>query len=398
MPIPYGGIGSLQGIHNQFGPTPLLGVTEGQMMGLPAAWYCLNKVASGVASMWPLDVTLGDGITPVDRPTICSRPNATMSLEVFVTMAAASAVARGNFLGIKADLDPNTYLPRQVIPAPVDICNAFYDASGFLWYTIGGKLYHPDDVVHVPGLTLPGSPWGIGVVENFRRGLGAALEQQHLVADTYHRGSVPAGILTVPKPRLLPNEAQDVQGQWIDNHGAGQRAPAVIPQGWKFEAVQFTPEDLQFIEARGMTVAEMAFMFMFDPSDLSASVHGGSSITYQNLEQREQARIVDTYGPWARRFEQAWTDMLPGDQQAHSVPRNRLRSDSKTQAEVDEIDIGSGVKDVDECREDRGLPPLTAAQKKAREPAAVPAAPGAPPVPPQPADSPLLVKPLTVKE
>lgn len=393
--LPYGTAGSLLGVHNQFGPQPLQNVTETQVMGLPSAWYCLNKIASGVASMWPLDVKAGDGVTALPRPNICARPDSTMSLESFVTMAVACAVARGNYIGIRADLDPTTYFPRQVISAPPDICTAFYDADGYLWYTVGGKLYHPDDIVHVPGLTLPGNPWGFGVVEVFRRGLGAALEQQHLSADTYHRGSVPPGILTVPRPRLAPGEAKDVQGQWIDAHGQGQRVPAVIAQGWKFEPIAWSPEDSQFLQAQAFTVAQMAFMFGFDPADLAASIGtGGANLTYANIEQREQGRIIDVYGPWSRRFEQAWSDMLPADQFAHAVPENRLRMDSETRAKVDETDIGSGVIDVDEARRARRLPPLTAAQKKAREPVA----PGAPVVPPQPEDSPLEVKPLSVKQ
>jgi HK97 family phage portal protein len=366
QPVPFGnGLYAGHGFNNRFGPTPLLGVNEVQVMGLPGAWYCVNKIANGVASMAPLEVVDGDGTTSLDTPPICARPNAMMTNEWFWTQAVASAVMRGNFIGILADLDPITFYPRQVIPVPPDVCQAYYDDDGFLQYTISGVPYHPDDVLHVPGFTLPGVPWGFGMVETFRRGLGAALEQQHMAADTYHSASVPPGVLTVPRPRLAPGEAEGIQGQWTEAHGSGTRVPAVLPQGWDWKAITWSPEDAQFLESRQFSVAELALMAGMDPSDLGASLAGASnSITYANVEQREISRVQDVYGPWMRKFEQAWSDVIPADSEARFVPARRFRLDAKTEAEVHEIRIASKVETPDEARKDMGRPPLTAAQKK----------------------------------
>jgi HK97 family phage portal protein len=363
QPIPYGTAAQFVGAANRFGPTPLLNVSEPQVLGLPGAWRAVNLIANGVASMGPFKGYGGDGITPMDpQPQVCVRPNVTMTWEEFCSMAVASAITRGNFVGIGADWDPNTFYPRQVIPAPVDIVQCFYDADGYLRYTIGGKEYSPLDVIHVRGFTLPGNPWGLGCVEVFRRDFGRLLEEQHYAADTFHRGSVPPGILETPRPRYVDGEAKDVQAQWVEEHGAGQRVPAVVPQGWKFTPISFSPLDMQFLQSRQFSIAELAFMFWLDPTDLAASISSGGNMTYANVEQREISRVTDAFGPWARRFEQSWSDLLPAGNIARLVPEQRLRMDAKTRAEVDALEIDARILAPSEAREARGKLPLTSKQ------------------------------------
>lgn len=366
-----------------FGPTPLSPVHQAQVLGLPAAWRAVNLVGNGVATMSPMECVAPDGVTIVDSPPIVSRPNATMGVFDFTHMAVAVALMRGNFLGLLADFGPDGF-PRQVIPVPNDAAFAFYGTdpyglqpgNGFLNYVVAGVRYGPLDVVHVRGFTLPGVAWGIGMVENFRRSLGATLEQQHLVADTYRRGAVPSGLLTIDLQKPTHEQVTQTQDDWIEAHG-DQRKPAVLPQGWTFQPLTWSPEDAQFLQSRMFSIGEIALMAGLDPSDLGASLSNGSSaITYANIEQREIARKVDAYGPWARRFQEAWSDLIPGGNTCRFVPERLFIMDGKTAAEVHATNIDSGVETVDEARGATGKPALTAAQKAERaKTAASPPAP-----------------------
>jgi HK97 family phage portal protein len=116
-----------------------------------------------------------------------------------------------------------------------------------------------------------------------------------------------------------------------------------------FTPISFSPEDASFIESRHMTVAEMSFMFGLDPSDLSATI-GGISQTYANIEQRSIERITNSYGPWMRRFEQSWSDLIPGGNYVRFTVDNLLRTDAKTRAEVHEINLRTGIETLDEAR------------------------------------------------
>jgi HK97 family phage portal protein len=371
---------------NQFGTTALPYVFEGQALGLPAAFRAVNLIANGVASMAPMELWSPDGVTKLATPPVVGRPLATMTTFDFWHMAVAAALMRGNFLGIQADLGPSGF-PNQIVPVHPDFAYAYIDAAGYTVYNVTGVLYSADQVVHVRAFTTIGAPWGIGVVENFRRALGQQLDQQNLVASTYKTGSVPTVVIELDRPEVDKIQATATQDQWIESHGNGQRKPAVIPNTMKVTPLSFSPEDSQFLEARQMSVAEVAFMFNLDPSDLGASV-GGASLTYANLEQRQQQRVTDAYGPMMLRFEQAWSDLTPGGNAAKFCPEGLLRTDSKTRAEVHQLNIATGVELVDEARIAEGRPALTEEQKAERKPppAVVPTDPSAPTDPPQPTD------------
>lgn len=369
---------------NQFGSTVLPALYEGQALGLPAAWRAVNLIANGVASMAPLELYAADGLSKLDAPPILVRPLATMTTFDFWATAVATALMRGNFVGINADYGPNGY-PNQVVPVHPDFVFAYVDRAGYTVYDIVGTLYSAEEVTHVRAFSTIGAPWGVGVVENFRRSLGQQLDQQNLVGSTYRTGAVPSVIIELDRPEVEETQATSVQNQWIENHGSGSRRPAVIPNTMKVTPISWSPEDTQFIEARQMSVSEVAFMFNLDPSDLGASV-GGTSITYANREQQQQQRVTDAYGPMMLRFEQAWSDLTPGGNYARFCPEALLRTDSKTRAEVHQINIATSVETVDEARNAEGKPALTQAQKDELKPPApvLPVDPSAPPVPPQP--------------
>jgi len=406
IPVPFPGQ-QFRPFGQLYGGNPAQWVSEMQVLGLPSAWRAVNLIANGVASMWPMKTFDEDGVTETPAPNVCTRPNAMWTCFDFAHMALATALMRGNFVGLLSDFDSFGY-PRQVIPLPTQLVVCRYDGSGALEYLFGGKRYTSMDVVHVRAFAMPESPWGIGVVENFRRSLNLALEQQALAADTYARGAVPSGVLTLDRPTLQDGQAEQVKADFVAKHG-GSGEPAVLPKGWTFQPLTWSPEDAQFLQSRQFSVAEMALMFNLDPTDLGAAI-GGTSITYQNTEQAEIGRLVNAYDPWVRRFEQAWSDLIPSSNVAKLQPENRLRLDAKTRAEVHQINIASGVETVDEAREADGREPIpeTDAQELEEQKAGAelyglppelappPVAPAAPPALPSPTPD-MVVKPFSVK-
>lgn len=339
----------------QWGDVPLPYIGDGQVFGLPAFWRALNMVANGVASMSPLELWSPDGLTKLPTPSVLGRPLATMHTFDYWHSAVVTAMCRGNFVGLQADFDATGY-PQQVVPIPTANVSVAYDGAGYLVYWIAGEAYSADQIVHIRAFTTPSSPWGIGVVENFRRALSQQLNQQMLVNDTYSTGSIPSGVITLTDlQEITTDQANTVQSQWEDNHG-GRKRVAVLPASMTFTELSLSPEDAQFIEARQMSVSEAAFICGLSPSDLDASV-GGTSITYQNIEQRQISKVTESYGPWMRRFEEAWSDLVPGGNYAKFCPENLLRTDSETRAKVHEVNIGSGVETVNEARAIEGRKP-----------------------------------------
>lgn len=342
---------------NAWGDVALPGVTETIVLGLSAAWRAVNLISNGVAAMAPPRMVAADGITPMPTPLVVARPNASMGITDFWHSAVAVAIMKGNFVGILADYDTAGW-PRQIVPVHPDLVKT-YVVDGYCYYSIGDHVYSADEVVHVRGYTVVGNPWGVGVVDNFRRSLGAQLDQQSLASATYKTGAVPSGVISVHRPEVTDEQATSVKAQWVEAHGSGQRAPAVLSEMFSFEAISWSPEDAQFLQSRQFSVAEIAFMFGLSPSDLDATV-GGSSITYQNIQDQFAHRVTETLGPWTARFEDAWSDIVPGGNLVRFNRSNLLHANERATFESNAIGISSGQITVDEARAMLNRSPISA--------------------------------------
>lgn len=353
----------------QWGAIELPNPSTTTVMGLPAASRARDLISGAVAQMAPLEMWTPDGYIADTAPTIITRPNSVWTCFDFFDMAVAQAIMHGNMLGLLADFDATGY-PQQIVPVAHGFWFAYIDGAGYTVYSINGDLYSRDEVFHVRVNAGPNQPMGVGVVAQFRRALGAALDQQNYSADTYRSGSVPAGLIKVGLPEVDPTQADAVTEQWIANH-AGGRAPAFLPNTMDFVPLSWSPEAMDFLNARQFTVAEVAFMFNLDPTDLSAAMAGDSQ-TYANIEQRQQQRITDSYAPWMLRFEQEFSDLLPGGNTARFCADRLLRTDSTTRAKVHETNIATRVETVDEARKSEGKRPLPANVTPLPLPAPVP--------------------------
>jgi phage portal protein BeeE len=121
--------------------------------------------------------------------------------------------------------------------------------------------------------------------------------------------------------------------------------------------LSFSPADAQFLERTQLTYADIAFMFLLDPTDLTVAVGSTSTtLTYANREQREIERLTHAVGPWLRRFEQAWADLLPGRRTMAFNIENLLRTDTATRLASTEVALRSGQLTLNDARNIHRLP------------------------------------------
>jgi len=340
----------------QWGSIPLPLASTTTVLGLPAANRAKSLISNAVAQMAPMEMWGADGFIADNPPNILVRPNVVYTCFDFFQMATELAIVRGNFLGIQADFDGDGYA-QQIVPVAPGFWLSYIDGNGYQVYSVSGyPILSRDQVVHIRANGSPQQPMGVGVVEQFRRALGKALDEQNYAADTFRSGSVPTGTITLDLPEVEQRQSDYVQAQWLTNHSGG-RVPAVLPNTMKFQPISWSPLDMDFLNQEAHTIGEIAHMFNMDPTDLGAAL-AGASMTYANIEQRQQQRITDTYAPWMLRFEQEWTDLIPGKGSAKLCPRNLLRTDSKTQAEVDQLEVGTSMRSTDELRKRDGRRPL----------------------------------------
>jgi len=190
---------------------------------------------------------------------------------------------------------------------------------------------------------------GVGVVSAMRGALTNALELQRYGANVYGAG-VPSGIVKVHMREVSEQQATDVKGQWQTSFR--DRVPAVLSDLMDFQPIAWSPEDAQYLEASRFSVAQIAFMFNLDPTDLDTSL--GSSLTYANREQRAYERLLTSIGPLLVRLEQAYRFVLPRQHRAVFDRSVVLWSDAQTRANVEMTELNIGAVTLNEVREANG--------------------------------------------
>jgi HK97 family phage portal protein len=330
-------------------------VTESSVCGIPAAWRCLTFIANACASCAPPVEFDAAGVRVAPLSPIVERPWALLSAHEYWFMAVASALLYGNFVGINIDVDPLSGYPRQCMPVhPADVQLVLID--GLPVYGWAGEAFGWDEVTHVRGFTSPGSLWGLGVIEAFRVALAGLIDLGAYGASTFASAAENSVVIQVDRPELSEAQADAIQLAWIARHGSGVRRPAVIPRSMTITPLAFSPADAQYLESRQLGIAETAFMFGLDPTDLDASVGGGGAITYANREQREIERLTHSVGPWLRRFEQTWADLLPGRRSITFNVEHLLRTDTQTRLGASATALAAGIFTLDDARGVERLP------------------------------------------
>jgi len=356
----------------QLGTATRLPVTETTVRGLPAAWAALAKISNAVGQMMVGAVVVAaDGITEIATPPVVDNPDVTLDSFTYWKMAAATAVCRGNYIALKADFDLDGF-PRQAIGVPADAVNVFYDEAGFVIYQIGGIDYGADDVVHVRcGITVPGNPLTIGVIEAHRRGLAGAIDQQGMSNSVWREGAIPTGVVELDTKYPTKDQVDIVKSGWVSLL-EGRRTVAVTGTAMKYTPLSWSADDAQFIESQQLTIAQIALMFSMSPTDLDASI-GGSGLTYSNRSDNALQRIVDVYAPVMLPIEQAWSRLVIGRSFVRGNPEALLRSSTRERYELHKLAQDAGIETTDESRAIEGKGP---------------AEPPPPPPPPPPAMDP----------
>jgi HK97 family phage portal protein len=339
-------------------PTLPLPVNDKTVRGLPAAWAAMNKISNAVGQMMTgAECFAGDGMTEIECPPVVDQPDSSLDSFTFWKQVACSSLCQGNWIGIKADYDPTTGYPRQVLGVPTGVVAPYYDPDGYVIYQINGEDFYPDDIVHVRcGITLPGEIMTIGVIEAHRRGLSGMIAQQGMANSVWQTGAVPSGIVQLDVDLPTQEQATTVKANWVSVVG-GQRSVAVTGKRMTFTPITWSADDAQFIQSQQLSVAQIALMFGLHPSDLDASI-GGTGMTYANRQDNILERVTESYTPVMLPIEQAWSRLIPGKNFVKGNVEALLRSTTMQRYEAHKLAQEIGLETKDETREIEGKPPL----------------------------------------
>lgn len=195
------------------------------------------------------------------------------------------------------------------------------------------KVLAADEVFHLRGVGFDGIR-GYSIIEHACNSFGLTLAAEKYGSKHFSNGTRVSGVLQYPG-RLTAEAARGLQKSFQDRHEGLDNAHKTIllEEGAKFIPTTQTPNEAQFIALREFQRKEIGGWFKIPPSKLGDS----DSVSYNSLEQSNQAYLESALDPWLFAFEEEAFDKLLTERQkrseSHFVEFNRnalLRTDQES--------------------------------------------------------------------
>jgi len=337
-------------------------------LAIPGVWHARMLISQAIGGM-----TIGAwrGSEPVEpTPQVVREPSPGEDRANTVAAWVCDLLDHGNALGVLNVHYTDEAVPRRIVdsvtPWPASDVEIGRSDSGPVWYRFGGGT--PIDasrVFHAKGVSRPGDLRGMGVLEAHLSTLSRITAESSYASRAFASG-VPSGLLRVKDPDLQPGTDGDEAGfvtakaikkQWMSSVSSGE--VAVLSDLVDFTPLSWSPEASQMVEARQLSLTDIAGMFNMDGFWLGAP---SAPMVYQNVQQAAVQLSRFTLGFPITALEGQFSRLLPRGQQARFNRDTILRDDLNVRADFYGKALGDGWMTIDEVRELEGLAPMPAGE------------------------------------
>jgi HK97 family phage portal protein len=342
-------------------------VNETSVLGLSAAWACVNLLAGTIASL-PLMVyrldAQGNRVAAPAHPlyrVLHDSPNYDQTAMDFWEGGQAALELRGN---MHARIERSA--SRLVALHPIYMPTVTRQSNGSLRYrwTEDGKSYDEpqENVFHVRG--FGGSPLGgLSTLSFGRQVFGLSTAANTAAGSMFANGMRPSVVVEFQNwlndTQRDPFERALVE-KFVGAMNAGR--PMVLEGGAVAKTLSFSPEDAQMLESRAFSVEEVCRLFGVPPHMIGHTEKSTSWGT--GLEQQTIGFVTFTLRKRLKRIEQAiqkqlltTSDRLAGISVEFNL-EGLLRGDSAARAAFYQSGLQNGWTTINEVRAHEGLPPV----------------------------------------
>jgi HK97 family phage portal protein len=340
------------------------------VLGLSAAWACVNLICGTIASL-PLMVYRTDregGRTVAYRHPLYrilhDTPNFDQTNTDFWEGMTAAVELWGNAY---AEIFREGAKVVSLDPIRPDIMTVARNKStGDLEYTWSdeGKSHKRkgSSILHIRG--FGGNPLGgLSTLSYGRHTFGLAGAIERASSATFRNGLRPAGTLTFEK-FLTDEQRQVVEAKLSEKFSGAMNSgrPMVLEGGTKWESLSINPEDAQMLQSRAFSVEEICRFFGVPP--FMVGHHEKSTSWGTGLEQQTMGFQKFTLRRRLKRIEQALEKQLltPEDRTKgitiEFVIEGLLRGDSAARAGFYQSGLQNGWMTINEVRGLENLPPV----------------------------------------
>jgi HK97 family phage portal protein len=345
-------------------------VNTASVLGLAAAWACVNLLAGTIASL-PLMVYRTRGgarMVASDHPLyriLHDSPNADQTALDFWEFVCASLELHGNAYAevVRARNGRIIALGVPITPELVTVRRLDTGALEYEWVDQGRRIIAGQDrVLHIRG--FGGNPLGgLSTLSAGRQSFGLAQAIERASGDTFRNGVRPSGLLKTADTLTIDQRKQAeelLQEKFAGAINAGR--PMLLDRGMDWVQLSISPEDAQMLQSRAFSVEEVCRFFGVPPFMVGHTEKTTSWGT--GLEQQTLGFQKFTLRRRLKRIEQALekqllsvADRLAGITIEFNL-EGLLRADSAARASFYQLMLTNGVMTINEVRSLENLPPV----------------------------------------
>lgn len=294
---------------------------------------------------------------------VSRRPNKWQTPFEFKQLMAAFKLGKGNAYA-EIFVDRKTGQPSDLIPLHPDRVTPFLAPNGqraYAYQPISGprRIILQDEMWCWMGLSDDGLR-GRSVLEDAALTLGLAYSTMEYGATFFANGATPGGVLT--HPGVLGDEAMaQLKKDWKETFQGIRNAHkvAVLEEGLKYEKIQLTSEEAQFIESRKISPVEICQFFRMPPHKVGILDKATfSNIEHQGIEYFTDALLSHLISIEETGHRDLLTDKEKRDHYFKFNPDIILRGDIKTRYEAYRIACGRPWMPPNEVRRKEDMDPI----------------------------------------
>lgn len=346
-------------------------------LSYPPVWYAVNKLCGHLAQM-PIHkmrrLERGAEVAFRERGDylLNVQPNAYQTPAVFKEQLMLHSLINGNGRAVMINdgqrveellpIHPDCTETKMVMGEKWHITNVQADDRlalfGHLDYIkVSGNRYAIPDryVIHIPGLSNDGLV-GLCLMKLAKNSWGLGLASEKASNKDFANGSKPGGVLNVPPGQLTDDEeAKQLKDEWNKFHSGVENAGrwGLLRDGITVQEIGKGGDHDKWVDQRKFQRQEAALWFL-----LESILGDDSSVSYNSLEQKNLAYLVNSLMRWIVKWEQECNIKLCNQRQrerrTHFFKFNvdsLLRADAKTRMQTLSLGIKNRIYSPNEARE-----------------------------------------------
>ena len=337
-------------------------------LALPALYAGTSLLASYAASLTLNTFTKYNGSNgmPARRlwtgPSLLDSPSLVGTQFDWVFAAMVSAVLQGNAWGYITGKDGYGF-PTSVEWQPAE--DIFVQEAGDLrsanpldakvylqgrqvkWYGADSEMFH------VKGFSMPGRVQGLSLLQHAAQEIASGMEASRFGLSWYESGGFPTGTFQNSEIEVNKEQANEMRAELIKTMRKHQ--PLVYGRDWDYKPVTVPPSEAQFIDAMQLNATHIAAMLNIPANRIGGT--SGDSLHYSS-QMQDALQILESLRPWLKRFEQAFSTIIPKQREAVFNRNDLLSTDLQTRMQIYQIQRDIGFRNIDELRALEDLPAL----------------------------------------